>query len=137
MKPATKAWVQKAEGDFVVAEREFRARKLPNYDDTCFHVQQCIEKYLKARLQEAGEPIPKIHDLSTLLDLVMHLEPLWEPFRTDLEKVSSYAVVFRYPGESADKEDARAALRKCRAIRRMIRESFGLKDPPKPRKKQR
>ncbi|NJL91504.1 MAG: HEPN domain-containing protein [Coleofasciculaceae cyanobacterium SM2_1_6] len=26
---------------------------MPNYDAVCFHAQQCFERYLKARLQEA------------------------------------------------------------------------------------
>ena len=33
-----------------------------------YHAQQCVEKYLKAVLQEQGAPIPKIHDLASLLD---------------------------------------------------------------------
>ena len=52
MKPAVAEWVSKAEGDFVTAGRELRARKSPNYDAVCFHTQQCAEKYLKAILQE-------------------------------------------------------------------------------------
>ncbi len=43
-------WVQKAEGDFSTALREWRARKNRNHDAACFHAQQCIEKYLKAVL---------------------------------------------------------------------------------------
>jgi HEPN domain-containing protein len=54
MKPLTLEWVAKAENDFATALRESRVRKNPNYDAVCFHAQQCAEKYLKARLQEAG-----------------------------------------------------------------------------------
>jgi len=50
MKQLTLEWVKKAEGDYVTAQRELRARKSPNYDASCFHAQQCAEKYLKARL---------------------------------------------------------------------------------------
>ena len=45
-----KEWIAKAEGDFAVACRERRVRKLPNWDAVCFHSQQCVEKYLKALL---------------------------------------------------------------------------------------
>ena len=41
--------------DFKSAGREMRARKDPNYDAACFFVQQCVEKHLKARLQEAED----------------------------------------------------------------------------------
>ncbi len=54
MNPLTVEWVDKAEGDFITALRELRARKSPNYDAASFHAQQCVEKYLKAHLQESG-----------------------------------------------------------------------------------
>ena len=54
MKLAAREWVGKAEADFLSAYREYRARHRPNFDATCFFTQQCIEKYLKARLVEAG-----------------------------------------------------------------------------------
>ena len=57
MKPMTSEWAAKAEGDFAMLERESRARKSPDYDGVCFHAQQCAEKYLKARLCEAGIPV--------------------------------------------------------------------------------
>ena len=50
MNQLTVEWVDKAEGDFLTALREFRVRKSPNYDAVCFHAQQCVKKYLKARL---------------------------------------------------------------------------------------
>jgi HEPN domain-containing protein len=54
MNPITLEWVEKAEGDFAAAERELAVVVDPNYDAVCFHAQQCAEKYLKARLQEAA-----------------------------------------------------------------------------------
>jgi HEPN domain-containing protein len=75
MKLLTREWVNKAEGDHNTARREIRARKLPNYDSACFHAQQCAEKYLKARLQEASFGFPLTHDLEVLLRLLLPLEP--------------------------------------------------------------
>jgi len=48
MKPLTREWVSKAEGDYATARREVRARRQPNFDAACFHAQQCAEKYIKA-----------------------------------------------------------------------------------------
>ena len=62
----TLEWVAKAEEDASVSERESRVRKQPSPGAVCYHAQQCIEKYLKAVLQEQGCPIPKIHDLTSL-----------------------------------------------------------------------
>ena len=60
MKLLNHEWIEKAEADFTSAQREFRARKRPNYDATCFFAQQCIEKYIKARLQEEDIEFGKI-----------------------------------------------------------------------------
>ncbi|MHC4201852.1 MAG: HEPN domain-containing protein [Planctomycetota bacterium] len=98
--PLTPEWIEKAEGDFHSALRELRARKNPNYNSACFHAQQCVEKYLKGRLQEEEVPFPKTHFLPALLDLLLPVEPLWDAWRQELTDLSAYAVNFRYPGES-------------------------------------
>ncbi len=127
MKPITAEWVEKAEGDFATLERECRVRKRPNYGGACFHAQQCTEKYLKARLCQAGIEFEKIHDLVALLDDVLVLEPIWEVFRKDLRYLSGFAVAYRYPGESATGEDAREALQRCRRFRDAARMALGMR----------
>lgn len=126
MKVSTREWVDKAEADFNSAAREFRARNFPNYDAACFFAQQSIEKYFKARLVEAGNPFPKTHDLDVLLDLILTLEPLWEVFRSRVIDLTSFAVAFRYPGESATKEMARLAVANAKQIREQIRRDMSL-----------
>jgi HEPN domain-containing protein len=106
MKPPTAEWVAKAEGDFLTAGRELRARKSPNYDAVCFHAQQCAEKYLKAVLQEDERNIPKIHNLIELMLLCEEIDSSFEMLRADLVTMERYSVRVRYPGESAEKEDA-------------------------------
>lgn len=125
MNELTKEWVEKAEGDFNTALREYRARKAPNYDAACFHAQQCIEKYMKARLQAAGTPFGKTHDLITILELCIPIEPLWEAFRTSLIILNRYAVDFRYPGESATREEAKEAVYIMRNLRDAMRKVLG------------
>ena len=63
MKPITLEWIAKAEGDWNSAQRQYRARQRPNDDAACFHAQQCAEKYLKARLEEAVIAFGRTHDL--------------------------------------------------------------------------
>ena len=121
MKDSAREWIEKAESDFTSAGREYRARKNPNFDAACFFAQQSMEKYLKARLVEAGVSFPKTHDLETLLDLIVPFEPLWEPFRPALSDLTSFAVAFRYPGESATREMARIAVTNAKLIRAQIR----------------
>lgn len=128
MRPITLEWVDKAEGDWFSAQREARARTHPNYDAACFHAQQCAEKYLKARLQEAGLAFKKTHDLVNLLNLILSAEPTWSALRADLIILTGYAVDYRYPGNAATKAEAQDAVRCCLRVRHFIRQSFGL--PP-------
>jgi HEPN domain-containing protein len=126
MKPTTAEWIAKAEDDFAVMEREGRVAVHPSYDAICFHAQQCAEKYLKARLCEAGGTFGKTHDLVVLLDQVLDQEPAWEEFREGLAYLTDYAVTVRSPGESADRNSALEAQTRCRAFRIVARQSLGL-----------
>ena len=120
MQPLTSEWIQKAEGDLATARRELRARTAPNYDAACFHAQQCAEKYLKALLQEAVTPFGKTHNLSLLLDLLKDQYPALELIRPTLAMLSAYAVEYRYPGESADKEVARQAVKMAEEVKQLV-----------------
>ena len=124
MKPAAREWIEKAEADFLSAQREFRARKRPNYDAACFFAQQCVEKYLKGRMADAGMAVPRTHDLAFLLDSLLPLEPRWEAARPRLETLTSYAVVFRYPGDSATRALAKTAVADAQWVRAMIRRTL-------------
>ncbi|WP_071527181.1 HEPN domain-containing protein [Nodosilinea nodulosa] len=119
-------WVDKAEADFGTASRELQVRQLPNYDAVCFHTQQCVEKYLKARLLAANIPFPKIHDLTALLTLLNPVEPDWERFRPALALLTDFAVEVRYPGFSADQEVAEEMYELCAEVRQAVRQSLGL-----------
>jgi HEPN domain-containing protein len=126
MNPITREWVQKAEGDFATAKRELQVSNEPNYDAVCFHAQQCIEKYLKAKLQESNIQFGKTHDLSMLLDLILPVETTWDSLRADLQALSAFAVAYRYPGDEADKNEAREAVERCERVRELVRASLGL-----------
>jgi HEPN domain-containing protein len=126
MNDVVREWLAKAEGDYATALRECRARKAPNYDAVCFHAQQCIEKYLKGFLQARGVAFAKTHSLPVLLDQCLTIRPMWEVLRNDLNDLTRYAVQFRYPGESADKGNAKAAVRIMKRCRLELRETFTL-----------
>jgi HEPN domain-containing protein len=127
MKSATAEWVTKAEGDFATAGRELRARKSPNYDAVCFHCQQCAEKYLKAVLQENDKHIPKIHNLIELMLLCEEIDSSFEMLRADLVTMERYAVRGRYPGETAEKDDAQAAYAAAGIVRKFVKQKLGAK----------
>ena len=119
-------WVEKAESDYRTAERELRVRKEPSNDVVCFHAQQCAEKYLKAALLEHQLPLRRIHDLEVLLDILVPINLDWETIRTPLLLLNDYSVDIRYPGETASKDEARAAVGAMRTVRDHVRQGFGL-----------
>jgi HEPN domain-containing protein len=127
MKASTREWIMKAEEDFLAATVLCRRRKKPLSNIVCFHAQQAVEKYLKARLEEAGLVVPKTHDLLHLLNLAVPIEPLWSSYRSAFSLLVSYAVQTRYPGHSVTKNDARHAIKLCREFRKEARQTLGLR----------
>ncbi len=121
-------WIAKAEGDYATAERELHARKRVNYDAVCFHTQQMAEKYLKAFLFQNDVDFPKIHNLVELLQLGLPLDPSLNMHRELFDRLEDYAVQFRYPGLSADKDEAQCAFQAARQIRALLRRKLGLHD---------
>lgn len=126
MKPQTVEWVEKAGGDWNAANQLNRVRNDPNYDGVCFHCQQCVEKYLKARLVEAGMSFARTHYLLVLHQLVLQAEPAWQGLQPSLISLNPFAIGYRYPDLTATKADAKAAIKDCREARRVIRTAFGL-----------
>ena len=126
MKASTREWVAKAGEDFAAACLLARPRRKPLWSPVCFHAQQCIEKYLKARLNEASMPLRRTHDLEQLLNQVLIAEPLWSAFRAALKRLSDAAVVPRYPGAIVTKAEAQRALKTCKSFRKEGRLSLGL-----------
>jgi HEPN domain-containing protein len=126
MKATTRQWVEKAEADYAAALLLRRSRKKHSRDIVCFHLQQCAEKYLKARLEEAGIAVAKTHDLEKLLDLALPVEPLWSTLRPALAAITDYAMEVRYPGRSVSPMEATELLRDVRHIRLLARRSLGL-----------
>jgi len=126
MKPLTIEWVEKAEGDFATVERELRARRRPNYDAACFHAQQSAEKYLKAWLVESGIAFPKTHSLIELLELCLTIDLSFELQRDALVLLDRFAVSYRYPGEAADRDEAKLALKTIETVRQFMRGKLSL-----------
>ena len=126
MNPLTLEWIQKAENDYAAVQQLLLASN-PLHDIICFHVQQCIEKYLKAWLQEANISFSKTHDLQELLDLIVPTVSIWQTWKPDFKIISTYAVDSRYPGDSATAENTQHAMGICDEVRQAIRTQLELK----------
>ncbi len=95
MKRITREWVRKAEADYKAAVRESRVAA---HDLVCFLCQQCVEKYIKALLDENTLHVPRTHDLRHVARLAEPLCPRLKAHLDDFRALSAHAVVFRYPG---------------------------------------
>ena len=128
MKPETEAWVAAAEVDYRLARRAAEKPAIP--EGVCYHAQQCLEKYLKALLEEAGRSIPRTHDLGTLLGLTLDLSPNLAQHAADIKSVSPYAVAVRYPGGAGlwddFEEEAELSEATMVAVRTLVRHTLGL-----------
>jgi HEPN domain-containing protein len=94
----------------------------PIRDQVCFHCQQLVEKYLKALLEELGQPIPKVHDLEELLFRLKPYHPSLSSHNRGLKFLTLFAVAARYPDFSITARRTEAALRWAERIRLKCRD---------------
>lgn len=125
MNPLTLEWIQTAEGDYASAWHCHQGQK-SMYDIICFLSQQCIEKYLKAWLQENNVPFTKTRDLERLLGLIVPSIPDWHVWQADFSVFSEDAIDFLYPGKYATATDASQAIHTCTEVRQAIRSKLKL-----------
>lgn len=119
-------WVEYAEEDFAMAKSALR-RKKPLTTASCFHSQQCAEKYLKAMLIMKEKEFPKTHDL-IMLDRLCNEAGIFTGFtKEDLGRLSGYAVHTRYTGNQPTPDDAKETLVISEVIRKFARVFLGIK----------
>lgn len=117
-------WVAKAEEDFDGARFAWRRKKRSAYL-VCFHAQQCAAKYLKALLVSKQTDFPKTHDLRRLSE-ICEVAGFIVPVDVDaLDRLSSYSVRVRYPGDDPDVEQMRDALKIMKQVRKFSRHILG------------
>ena len=127
MNPITLEWIEKAEGDYTTVIL-LQQSPIASKDVICFHAQQCIEKYLKAWLQEANIPVPRTHNLEELLGLIVATIPAWNSWQSNFSTLSNHVIDFCYPGKSATTENASHAVKTCKMVRKAVRYELKLPD---------
>ena len=128
MNPLRLEWIQKAENDYAAVQQLLEASN-PLHDIICFHLQQCVEKYLKAWLQEANIPVQRTYNLEELLVLIIPTLPAWSDWQPDFKIIMAYAVDPRYPGDSRTAEDTQHAMHICNVVRQAVRKHLKLEIP--------
>jgi HEPN domain-containing protein len=102
---AAPEWIAKADGDWEALEILVKVNNPRLRDSVVFHAQQCVEKLLKARLIQLGQPVDKIHDLAALSLQLETVDGQWRWDAEVLSDLSSGAVLARYPGFETSAEE--------------------------------
>ena len=82
-------------------------------DAAIYHCQQSAEKSIKAYLTDKNIPFRKIHDISYLVSIAINIDPDFAELLDPAEKLSPYAVEYRYPDDELepDIEKVKEALK--------------------------
>jgi HEPN domain-containing protein len=119
-------WIRKAENDFKIGIDEMKHKK-PATDMVCFHMQQCIEKYLKAFLLFHNKEIKRTHILESLIKECSELDPDFQKlFEWKVHYLTNYAVEIRYPEDFRipSKYETFEAIRIAQKVKRFIRKKL-------------
>ena len=117
-----RAWVEKADDDFKMANHAFTMGADCPFTSLCFHVQQCVGKYIKTLLVFHEIDFPMTHDIGRLIQLLpAHINLPIDVFMQEL--LANYAVAARYPGddEPISMTEAQQALFVMRKVRKTVR----------------
>ena len=95
MRPAASQWLNAAKEDIIVIESVRNNEHATGA--ASFHAQQCVEKSLKALLEENRVRIPRIHDLKRLFSLTeCYLKADYD--ENTVDKLNTLYIESRYPG---------------------------------------
>jgi len=108
-------WLRRARSDLSLASIALPRDVL--YNELCFHAQQAVEKSIKAVLVHHKIEFHKVHDIDYLMTLLPpHVSA--PPEAEEIAELTSYAVMFRYPGDYEDvtEEEYQWALHAARSV---------------------
>ncbi len=118
-------WLRVAEKDWKRATQRLAEG---DDEDAAFHLQQALEKYLKAYLLAHGWELQKTHETTKLLREASVHEPALEQFAELCQRVEQYYLEERYPAEThaleITHENVSRALQEAQALREIILKSL-------------
>ena len=117
-------WVLKAENDLKIGQDELQTEE-PATDMVCFHMQQCVEKYLKAFLTLHRTVFRRTHDIAELIEGCKAIAPDFERlYDLHADHLTMYGVEIRYPDDFylPTREEAEHCATTALAVREFVRE---------------
>lgn len=121
-----KKWILKAESDLKTGKDEFSTPE-PATDTICFHMQQCVEKYLKAFLIFHGKEIKRHHIVEDHIKECMEIDAEFKKlFDIKAQMLTDFAVEWRYPGEALfpSIEETKEAIEIAEKVKEFVRKKL-------------
>ena len=107
MKPAVSAWLEACKEDLSAVESLLQSRMATGA--ASFHAQQCVEKSLKAVLEEYRGRVPRVHDLDRLFSEVGQYLDI-DIDEVIVNKLNMLYIESRYPGAFGFLPDGKPTL---------------------------
>lgn len=126
---AVRMWVQKAEDDLRAGQILMQS-DAPITWIVCFHMQQCVEKCLKAYLIFHGKEHPRTHNIPALVNLCAEIDDAFQQLKGwGVRELTRYATALRYGEEpyTPDLEETERAVEVARRVRDFVREELAKK----------
>jgi HEPN domain-containing protein len=92
------SWLIKAQHDLAAA-RKLSSAPDPYLDTAIYHCQQAAEKAVKGFLVFHDQEFDKTHNIQLLVTLAAPFEKAFSSWLEAAERLTPYAVAFRYPSE--------------------------------------
>ncbi|MCS5699108.1 HEPN domain-containing protein [Cyanobium sp. FGCU-52] len=93
-----------------------------------YHIQQCLEKLLKANLIHLGQMVRKTHDLSELPAALARISQSWQWDSDELAQLTDPGVLNRYPGFNTSEEEMLELMTLADLLRPALLQHLGI-DP--------
>ena len=117
------SWFKKAEQDLEMAQPAMLPGN-PIPPKTCYHAQQCAEKYLKGFLVSTSHSFNFVHDLFYLTQECAQRQPAFSDLELAAETLGRYGAGVRYPLENfvdPDEEEACEAIKLAEEVATFVK----------------
>ena len=129
MNPDTiRQWMAKADHDLKIGKGELNSQE-PATDMICFHMQQCVEKYLKAYCIFRDLEITKTHDITIILKDCLSADASFSVLlEKNIEMLTPYGTIIRYADDfyMPTIEETREAVAMAEMVRNFVQEKLSV-----------
>lgn len=119
-------WFMKADNDLKIGRDELRSDN-PATDAICFHMQQCVEKYLKGYLVLYGKEIERTHNINRIVRECMDIDASFSKIDVPgVDRLTLYATELRYPDDfyMPPLDETYEAIRQAETVREFVLEKL-------------